>query len=180
MSKFLKLLCACALLLNISTGNAAFVQTVTNGGDGNVCCFSSFFDLTSSNNNVGPSLLTYTDTFNVAGTFSFLWIYSTKDLNGSADSAGYIINGNQTQLSTDTVRPGAPINGVVQVNLNPGDVFGWYAFSQDSSGGAAALSIIEPTFKPAPPPGAVPLPAAAWLFGSAAIGLLSMRRRQAI
>jgi subtilisin-like proprotein convertase family protein len=64
-----------------------------------------------------------------AAAISFDWIYTSNDPDPGFDSFGYLLNGVYTQL-TD---PGqGNQNGTANVNVNPGDVFGFRAQTDDN------------------------------------------------
>ena len=170
-----------ALCATSSVAHAAFDGdyaldnwTLTTGGDGSVSPSSgsaSSITLTG-NSSPDPGFTDYTVGVTASGTLSFDWTYSSTDL-ATFDTGGYVLNGARTDLALGF--PSA-IAMTVSIAVNAGDIFGFYVESFDGIGDPGILTVNN--FNA--PPAVVPVPAAAWLFGSA-LGLfgLSSRRRQA-
>ncbi len=70
-----------------------------------------------------------------ATTFTFDWDYFSIDLPGF-DFAGYIVNGTPTALTGTSGDSGSEV-----VNLNGGDVFGFYVFTVDNLFGPGEMQI---------------------------------------
>ena len=94
---------------------------------------------------------------------------------------GWLLNGVFTQLTDNA--GGDEQTGITMFNVLAGEIFG---FSQGSlsegtvrttiSSFSAPLAVLVP---PPLPPSTVPVPAAAWLFGSALLGFFGFSRRKA-
>ncbi len=104
------------------------------------------------------------------GTVTFDWSFTSQDIDGSlADFFSWILITTPTQL-TIADESLFTQSGSESFAVMKGDTFGFNIFSDDSKGGSASVTISNFT---AP----VPVPAAAWLFGSGLIGLIGMRRK---
>jgi hypothetical protein len=104
------------------------------------------------------------------GLVSFNWSYLTQDTDGAGnDDFGWLLNGVFTKISNGD--GAASQSGVFSASVAVGDVFGFRAYSLDSLGGAATTTISQFA---AP----VPLPTAAWLFGSGLFGFLWQAKRK--
>ncbi|WP_439544800.1 PEPxxWA-CTERM sorting domain-containing protein [Sandarakinorhabdus sp.] len=172
--KSLLLLVTAATLLSAAPAAAitGFTLANTNEGDGFVIELSSVrFDLFSSNNFQFDVLTTYsavaTTNFTLSGQFRYL----TRDIDGSNfDRAGYFINNDFVQLSQDDMLQYSYNFGTYSFDVQAGDTYGFYMFSNDSFGGRAILTI-----------GAIPEPSS-WAMLIAGFGLVgaSLRRHRAI
>ena len=113
------------------------------------------------------------------GQVSFEWDYITGGI-ASDNSFGWLLDGVFTQLTDSAGDPEQ--TGITMFNVFAGQIFG---FSTQStffttaettiSVFSAPLAVLEP---PTPPPSTVPVPAAAWLFGSALLGFFGFSRRK--
>ncbi|MGH7025663.1 MAG: PEPxxWA-CTERM sorting domain-containing protein [Caulobacteraceae bacterium] len=152
---------AAGLMFATVAGGAAWANgvptlTVTNGGDGSYSAGPTpyEFTVTGSNNDVGESLTTLTETISSAETQTFDWSYTTYDCCGSYwDPGGYILNGVETQLNpvlASGADEGATYTGSFTIALNAGDTFGFYIDSSDSEDGASTISFYGPSGVPEP------------------------------
>lgn len=160
---------------------AQYVFSNDAGGDGSISGTFPVFTITGSDNGSGSDTAFYVETSTVFETLTFTWYYTTEDSGGAVfDPAGYILNNDETQLSQN-LDPGVGSNGVTTVSLKPGDVFGFYVYSQDSQFGPGILAInpSAPPTPPPPPPPAIPEPrnAALMLAGLAALFAATRRRK---
>ncbi|MEP6504087.1 MAG: PEP-CTERM sorting domain-containing protein [Betaproteobacteria bacterium] len=138
-----------ALLGFAGVAQAAFVFSNDGPGDGSLSGAYPAFTITGANNGAGETTSFYLETEDHFETIQFNWFYVTADTGGGVfDPAGYILNGVQTQLSLN-LDPGVGSSGFAQVALKPGDVFGFYVYTQDALFGAGALGINQ---EPPPPP----------------------------
>lgn len=144
-----------------------------NGGDGYIVGSVPSFTLFGSDNGTVAtevdSAAVYEQVFNSATSLTFHWTYTTQDLSGSYwDPAGYLLNGNFVQLSTDV--EGGPGDGngsgTTTVAIAANDSFGWYVYSPDSLDGRAMLAV-----------SVVPEPSTGLLAAAGLAMLLGLRRR---
>ena len=187
--KFTKSLLLAAMLLNTTMASAAFVTTNTMneppnddlGADGYVSGNFPSFTIVGANNGggmygdpIGGWLTTFADTFTSDTTVNFNYFISTSDVGGwGYDSAGYFLNNIFTQLTpshSDFFPP--PVSGSVTVSVLAGDLFGWYARSNDGTSGRINMSVDAELS-----PSAVPVPAALPLMASA-LGAFGIARRR--
>jgi hypothetical protein len=125
-------------------------------GDGFVVVTAGGFNLFGSDSDNASNVIdppgcfcslntTYTAIAGVAETLTFAWAYTTHDDNGSAeDPASYVINGVFTQLSKDNLlfTAGAfNTSGIVTLNLNAGDTYGFYVNTVDNTGGRGEIDV---------------------------------------
>lgn len=184
MQTLLKLLLAATLTFSASFANANFVSFTQNGGG--VRDYGTTLSLDGMTSNPISNYVSYTDTMAIGGTYSFDWIVIAQ--YGGKAIGGYLLNGVENELGSaqDLSRHGSGSGYTystvaMAVAVNVGDVFGWYLKEAPASRGREnvnALSIENVTFTPATSPSAVPVPAAAWLFGSALLGVAGLRRKQ--
>ena len=187
--KFTKSLLVAAMLLNTTMASAAFMVTNTKfeapnddlGADGGVVDNFPSFTIYGSNSGgsiygspVGGWLTTYADTFASDTTVNFDYLIRTNDVGGwGYDSAGYFVNDTFTQLtpmSSDFFPP--PVSGSVMVSVLAGDLFGFYARSNDGTSGRIGMTVNAELS-----PSAVPVPAALPLMASA-LGIFGLARRR--
>jgi MYXO-CTERM domain-containing protein len=169
-----------ALLGLSGVAHAAFVFSNDGPGDGSIAGSYPAFTITGANDGAGETTSFYLQTEDHFETIQFNWFYVTADTGGGVfDPAGYILNGVETQLSLD-LDPGIGSNGSAQVTLQPGDVFGFYVYTQDAMFGAGVLGINQEPPAPPPPP-AIPEPqnAALVLAGLGALFAAVRRRKSA-
>jgi hypothetical protein len=116
--------------------------TLTNtNADGSVNTTSvpGSFVLTGGNNGSGQQgSTTYATTILNPGTVSFNWDYSTADVDGIYDPAGWSLNGVFTQLSNNTTKSSS---GSVTTLVTAGDIFGFFVKTVDNVVGAANLKV---------------------------------------
>ena len=169
MKVILKLLVAAVFVLGVSgvAYGDTYTLAKTNGGDGYVVGDYPAFQLFGSDTGNGGSNSTtfFTTTVSEAETLSFLWNYSTQDMDSYYDPAGYILNTFTFKLSPDS---GKTASGVFTLDLNAGDTFGWYVNSIDNVAGRAELDVT--TFTPEP--------GSLLLLGSGLAGLIGLVRRK--
>ncbi len=183
------LVAVAALLISATASHAAIMWTgtftpSTNGGSGSIVdltgrAFNPAFTLTGSNfGSLGSVVTTYTaDAPPAPPPFwlvEFDWVYSTEDTCGSwMDPFGYIIDGVQTQLSTDAPAP-AFQSGMTSFVVAAGSNFGWYIDATDDQFGPAEVDVFATIT-------AVPVPAAGFLlFGALGALGIAARRRTAV
>ena len=181
MQSLFKLLVSTFLLLNAAFSHAAFVSYTQNGGG--VRDFGTVIALDGMTRNPIANYITYTDTMSIGGTYSFDWLVRSAVL-GTA-TGGYLLNGTETQIDSvqDTSGYITDSRGTTTVVVAAGDVFGWYLRESPASRDRDWSHLFEVsnlTFTAATAPSAVPVPAAAWLFGSGLVGLAGLRRKKQI
>lgn len=159
---------------------AQFVLDNDSGGDGSVLGAYPSFTLTGSNNGVGDNTTFYVESVAPSQSITFTWYYTSNDTDSTAwDTAGFILDGVETQLSVNGPAHLASNGTVVDLLLTQGDTFGFYVHSTDSIGGAGMLAI-NPSSPPPPPPPPIPEPenAALMMAGLAALFAAVRRRRR--
>jgi len=116
-----------------------------NGGDGYVTAIPGGFELFGANNGVGANVTTYEAIASTTGNLTFNWVYTTYDFSGSSfDPAGYVINNNTTQLSTNNIAdtPGEfDTSGSVTLSVLAGQDYGFYVYSTDSCCGRGEIAV---------------------------------------
>lgn len=171
-ASLLKLVPALLFAVCSSTAQADWTFLNDNGGDGSLVGAVPSFTLYGSDNGTElepvDSAAIYYQVFDSATTLSFTWTYVSQDCCGSYwDPAGYLLNGNFVQLSTDV--EGGPGDGngsgMTTVAIAANDSFGWYVYSPDSLDGRAMLTVTV-----------IPEPSTA-LMAASGLALLLVRRR---
>ncbi|MBW8759632.1 MAG: hypothetical protein JF586_18700 [Burkholderiales bacterium] len=158
MSKTLRTVALAAVAAAFAGGprgaHAAYTFYDDDGGNGMLSGSYPAFTITGSNDGSGvDDTAFYVQTYASATTIAFTWQYQSLDSGGSVyDPAGWILDGAETQLSTDG-GPGIPGSGALSVNVGAGQTFGWYVHSFDSMGGAGVLAINEDLSPAVPEPG---------------------------
>jgi hypothetical protein len=158
--------------------NAIANWTVTDnaGGVVDTSAAPASITLTSGNSGIAGDTF-FTIAAAAAETISFNWSYVTNDLWGQSgtDAFGYVINGNVTTLIDPNQDFTIPTqSGTATFAVNAGDVFGFNANTFDGLYGSSVTVVSNFT---AAPVSAVPVPGAAWLFGSALAGIGAVFRR---
>ena len=170
---------ALALAGLAAPANAAWTFSNDSGGDGSIDGSYPAFTITGSNNGVGDNTSFYLQSFVTSAIVTFTWQYASLDTDGTAaDQAGFIDNGEETQL---TVNGPAftPSNGSVSFLVEAGHTFGFYVHSNDSLGGAALFAVNEDLVTPPPPPPAIPEPQTPALLLAGLAALFAAARRRA-
>ena len=133
---------------------AVSVWTFTTTGGGAVADVEGGWTLTGPNDGGGGNTATYTTIAEEATVYSALWLYQTTD-GAHYDRPFFVLNGVQTWL--------APFDGTqflqgsIQIELQPGDVYGWGIYATDSCCGAGTLTITDPLYvAPSPTPSESP------------------------
>ena len=157
--------------------HAAYTFYNDDGGNGSLSGSYPAFTITGSDDGSGiDDTAFYVQTYASATTVTFTWQYESFDTGGSVyDPAGWILDGTETQLSTDG-GPGTNSSGTFTVAVGAGQTFGWYVHSIDSTGGAGLLAVNQ-DLPPPPPPVSEPQDAALMLAGLAALFAAARRRR---
>ena len=155
--------------------HAAYTFYNDDGGNGTLSGSYPAFAITGSNDGSGnDDTAFYVQTYAAATTISFAWQYASYDTGGSVyDPAGWILDGVETQLSTDG-GPGTGSSGTFTVAVGAGQTFGWYVHSMDSTSGAGVLAVNEDL---PPPPVPEPRDDAMLAAGLAALFVATRRRR---
>jgi hypothetical protein len=168
------------------TGNG-FVQTVPGG--------TQLFGADDTNPNITLAQQEQYETFGPQNTTTYLatalsketlvysFDYLSLDTFGNQfDPGGYLINGAQTQVSFNQAQPMFGTNldepGSVTFDLNPGDTYGFYIHTGDSTEGAGTITF---RLTSSSLPSAVPEPTV-WsmlLMGFGSVGA-ALRRRRAV
>ena len=169
----------------LSTGaQAAWTFSNDSSGDGTITVTSSApaFQIDGSDNGSGYNTSFYTQTFASAVTLTFTWQYASLDPSGTVwDTAGYILDGTEQQLSKDAY-PDVGSSGIATVDIAAGQVFGFYVDSFDSTGGAGYIAInqdlVLPSAPPPPPPPAIPEPTTPVLMLAGLAALFAAARRR--
>jgi len=161
-------------LFNGAYGVSNWTTTLTNSDGGvDTSMAPASVTLTGGDNQSGEfgetlfSIVAPTST-----TLVFSWMYSSLDFGAQFDPAGYIINGMQTQLSPSWSLPQVGATGVSTVDLNMGDIFGFYVDTSDNLSGSASLQVTGPEVIATPEPSCLALLA----VGMLALGALSLKR----
>ena len=171
-----------AQALTLFTGVYAppnWTQTVQPNGSINAFTAPTSISLTSASDGVDLGQNKNTD-FTIAapftGTVSFTWAYTTTDeLGPEYDPFGYLLNGNFTQLTSNT---GADSQtGSTSFSVIAGQVFGFRQNSLDSLGDPATTTISN--FNGPVASGSASVPGPLPLFGlGAAFGFSSRLRKR--
>jgi MYXO-CTERM domain-containing protein len=157
---------------------AGFVFSNDGGGDGSIVGAYPVFTITGSDNGVGDNTSFYVETVATSQLISFTWYYNSNDSDSTAwDTAGYILDGTEQQLSVNGPAHLASNGSVVDLLLTAGDTFGFYVHSVDSVGGAGILAI-NPSSPPPPPPPPIPEPQNAVLMLAGLAALFAAVRRR--
>lgn len=168
----------CALAGLSANASAAYVFSNNSGGDGTLSGSFPAFTITGSNNGAGDDTAFYVQTFTASENVTFTWHYASNDSGGPVnDSAGWILDDDETQLSVDG-DPGLGSDGTTTVLVHAGDTFGFYVHSLDSEFGAGILAVGEDLPPPPPPPPAIPEPANAALMMAGLAALFAAVRRR--
>jgi hypothetical protein len=161
-------------LFNGAYGVSNWTTTLTNSDGGvDTSMAPASVTLTGGDNQSGEfgetlfSIVAPTST-----TLVFSWMYSSLDFGAQFDPAGYIINGMQTQLSPSWSLPQVGATGMSTVDLNIGDIFGFYVDTSDNLSGSASLQVTGPEVIATPEPSCLALLA----VGMLALGALSLKR----
>jgi hypothetical protein len=161
-------------LFNGAYGVSNWTTTLTNSDGGvDTSMVPASVTLTGGDNQSGKfgetlfSIVAPTST-----SLVFSWTYSSLDFGAQFDPAGYIINGMQTQLSPSWSLPQVGATGVSTVDLNIGDIFGFYVDTSDNMSGSASLQVTGPEVIATPEPSCLALLA----VGMLALGALSLKR----
>jgi hypothetical protein len=191
-------------LLLTGTANAAFMghysvnnwTTILDGGTIDTNGAPDSITMTSSD--AGSGVASYQMFVNQAAEDSvihFSWDYFTEDNDGSSfDQFGwFLVDVNDplsvsfNQLSEETMYADPQDTDSPIINSHQwgdqffvalaGQVFGFYAQSEDSLLGAATTRIFDFNAE-AVAPAAVPVPAALWLIGAPLFGVLSRKRKK--
>ena len=158
--------------------NAAWTFSNDSGGDGSIAGGYPAFTITGSNNGVGDNTSFYLQSFLTSAIVTFTWQYASLDTDGTAaDQAGFIDNGDETQLSVNGPAF-TPSSGSVSYLVEAGHTFGFYVHSTDSIGGAAMFAVNEDLVTPPPPP-AIPEPQTPALLLAGLAALFAAARRGA-
>lgn len=142
-----------------------------NGGNGSVDVGNAPNGITLYGSDGGPMVpinTTYLVTVVSPATVSFDWVFFSEDIP-TADWFGYYLNGVSTPLGYTSGDSGS-----MTVNLNAGDIFGFYVQSADNTFGRGWVEIFGTQTNPA----AVPEPASAALFAVGGGFLLLLRRKR--
>lgn len=176
--KIINLLMFIYVLFSMGTAHANWILTNSNGGDGYVVDASLYpvvkFDLYGADNAIEDAdfsnLTIYSTIINYSDSFNISWIYHTYDIDGSYwDPAGYVMNGNFNQLSSDDILFNGSQTGSFTILLNAGDFFGFYVYSLDSLAGRGEITVeIESA--------SVPEPSLVMLLISGLLGLVTFPR----
>ena len=180
MYTLFKSLITAYLLLSAAFAHAGFVTYTQNGGS--VVDFGTVIGINGMTRNPIANYITYTDTMSTSGTYSFDWL-TRAAYNGTAIT-GYLLNGVETQIASvhDIHTYITDDRGSTSVTVAAGDVFGWYLRESPASTDRDwynVFNVSNITFTAAAP-SAVPVPAAAWLFGSGLLGLAGLRRKKQV
>ena len=178
------------VILSLTVSSLSKADTLFNGAYGVPNWTATFTNSDGSvNTSMAPSSVTLTGGDNQSGDFGetlfsivaptstslvFNWTYSSLDFGAQFDPAGYIINGTQFQLSPSWSLPKVGATGVSIVDLNSGDIFGFYVDTADNMFGSASLQVSGPEVVATPEPSCLALLA----VGMIALGALSLKRGQ--
>ena len=142
---------------------ATGTQTITGGslvGDTATGLLSFSFDLFVNSSLIGDQAsLTGTSVLDLGASTLITTLHTCSDANG--------------KICSGIFSAGTPDNGVDTLSINFDGIDTFSYISTDHNNGTTTT--IDGTIQLAP----VPLPAAAWLFGSALIGLAGIRRHRA-
>jgi hypothetical protein len=149
----------------IPTSNTTFgawtgVSTITNFASANTSSAPSSLSLSLSNATVGSGneQLNFTTSIQGSGPLSFNWSFTTNGL--APTQFGYTVNGIFTSLAS------ANSNGLANISVNAGDIFGFRLFANyNGSAGVTISNFAAP----------VPEPSIAALIVTGVIGLMALR-----
>jgi hypothetical protein len=160
--------------------SAAWTFSNDSGGDGSITGSYPAFTITGSNNGVGDNTSFYLQSFTTSAIVTFSWQYASLDTDSTAwDQAGFIDNGDETQLSVNGPAF-TPSSGSASVLVEAGHTFGFYVHSTDSLGGPALFAVNQDlVLPPPPPPPAIPEPQAPALLLAGLVALFAAARRGA-
>lgn len=145
-----------------AVGNWTTSLANSNGGVDTSLAPSSITVLGSNNGdimgNFNEGYTIFTIVVPATTTLTFNWLYQSFDDGGSFwDPAGYKIDNQFFQLSTDSQTPGGPMSGTTTVSLMAGQIFGFYVHSLDNIHGAANLTIFSGPVSSVPEPSSIAL-----------------------
>ncbi|MFM6089368.1 MAG: hypothetical protein ACKPCK_10470 [Dolichospermum sp.] len=137
----------------------ANINTNANGSIDLINSASGTIDLTGGDNGTSSSGNTdWTTTISQTSTIVFDWTFFTVDTPSGDDSAGYLLNGNFTELinnkGSNTIPDGTgvPSTSPVTVFVNSGDIFGFRVATTTNAGGAATFQVNNFDAQPTPVP----------------------------
>lgn len=178
MNSIAKIALITTFLISSVIANAAFISTssgaFSGNGEYNEATGTGVVRVFNVSKGNGFTYAQIEDTFTTAGVFSFDWRLSRMS-HDSPLAGGYLLNGTKFQLGFSDDFYIIP-SGSTSVTIAAGDTFGWYVESTISSESESRFTLSNASFTPSP--SAVPVPAAAWLFGSALLGVAGLRRKQ--
>jgi hypothetical protein len=144
-----------AALLTVSvlpTRGAQEWSFITTGGGG-IEYIEGGISLIGPNEGGGANTATITAVAQEQGVYSALWHYQTID-GPVYDRPFFTLNGVQTFLVD--YGAGLDVSGSIQVELQPGDTYGWGMHAIDSCCGAGIITITDGTVAPTPTPSEYP------------------------
>lgn len=177
---------AAAVVIDFQTGPAGVGGTITESG-GNVSGSDINISLMILDGTDGfdgsyatDALLSFdtlANTIEIVGTIDPFVAVSQTLLSGSFDAFRYTeIGGNQTFLGAGPEIKSCAL--LCEIGVDPGTLFDFFGVSIESvKGTVISTDIVNTESDRVLPP--IPIPAAAWLFGSALLGLGVVKRRTA-
>jgi hypothetical protein len=177
---------AAALVIDFQTGPAGAGGTITESGG----------EVIGSNINISLMILdgiggldgsyateallsfdTSLNTIQIVGTIDPFVAVSQQLLSGSFDNFSYSVQGgNGVFIASGPDTKACAL--LCEIGVDPDISFEYFAFSIESvNGSVISTDIVNTAADFVSPP--VPIPAAAWLFGSALLGLGAVKRRKA-
>jgi MYXO-CTERM domain-containing protein len=148
---------------NISFGAWTAVSTLATGANANTSSAPSSLLLGLSNGTVGAGneQFNFNATVQGSGPLSFNWSFTTNGL--APTQFGYTVNGAFTSLATTNA------NGLANISVNAGDVFGFRLFANYNGSDSVTISNFS-----AP----VPEPSIAMLVAAGVVALFLLRERR--